>query len=62
MIKNNRGQVIIEWVLLMVISLGLAAILTKNLVSRDRDDGGVLTTKWNAVLRTVGADIPDKHN
>lgn len=46
----------------MVISVGLAAILTKNLVSRDRDDGGVLTTKWNAVLRTIGADVPDKHN
>lgn len=51
----------VEYVLLLVVAVGLAAMLTKNLVSRDQDDGGILTVKWNAILQTIGDDYPDKH-
>ncbi len=51
----------VEYVLLLVIAVGLAAMLTKNLVSRNRDDAGVLVTKWDAILKSIGNDVPDKH-
>lgn len=57
---NNRGQIIIEYLLLLVLAVGLAAMLTKQLVSRSVDDAGVITTKWNAILTAVGADVPDQ--
>lgn len=50
----------VEYILLLVLAVGLAALLTKNLVSRDPEDAGILVTKWDAVLKAVGQDLPDK--
>lgn len=58
---NSRGQIVVEYVLLLVIAVGIAAFLTKSLVSRDLDNGGVLTMKWHAIINTIGSDLPDKH-
>ncbi|MFP5520277.1 MAG: hypothetical protein ACLGGX_10255 [Bdellovibrionia bacterium] len=59
-LANDRGQVIIEYVLLMIIAVGLAVALTRQLVSRNQDDPGVLTGAWHNILTTIGDDIPDK--
>jgi len=59
-ITNRRGQVIVEYVLLMVIAVAVAALLTRELVSRDQESPGVLVQKWNDILKTIGEDIPDK--
>lgn len=58
--RNNRGQVIVEYVLLMVIAVAVAALITKELVQRNPDDPGILIQKWDAMLKEIGQDLPDK--
>jgi len=58
--KNNRGQIVVEYVLLLVIAVSLGVLLTKQLVSRDQDDPGILVARWHNILKTVGDDLPDK--
>lgn len=59
-LKNNRGQVVVEYVLLLVIAVAVAALITKELVRRDPDSPGVLIKKWDDILKEVGNDLPDK--
>lgn len=56
---NQRGQIVVEYVLLMVIAVGLAALLISQLVDRDPESPGVLVAKWHSILQAVGDDIPD---
>lgn len=51
----------VEYVLLLVLAVGLAALLTKQLVSRDADNAGILVSKWNAILTVIGNDVTDQH-
>jgi uncharacterized protein (UPF0333 family) len=59
-ISNKRGQVVVEYVLLLVIAVAVAASISRQLVSRDGDNPGILVDKWNSILQTIGNDIPDK--
>ncbi|MEK2690425.1 hypothetical protein [Bdellovibrio sp. GT3] len=58
---NKRGQIVVEYVLLLVIATGVAALLVSQLVSRNPDDPGALTSKWQSILLAVGADVPDSN-
>ncbi|MGZ3747308.1 MAG: hypothetical protein ACXWRE_08065 [Pseudobdellovibrionaceae bacterium] len=58
-ISKNRGQVVVEYVLLLVIVVAVAALLTKELVQRDPENPGILVEKWNAILKTIGEDLPE---
>lgn len=57
---NQRGQVIVEYVLLLVIAVSLAALLVSRLVSRNPESPGVLVVKWHSILKVVGDDMPDQ--
>lgn len=59
---NSRGQVIVEYVLLMVIAVAVAALISRELVSRQEDSPGILVEKWHSILQTIGDDLPDKAN
>jgi len=61
-IRNRRGQVIVEYVLLLVIAVAIAALITRELVKRDPDNPGILTDKWNQILKTIGDDLPENTN
>lgn len=61
-LKNRRGQVVVEYVLLLVIAVAVAALITKELVRRDPDSPGVLIKKWDDILKEIGSDLPDKTN
>ena len=58
--KSNRGQVIIEYVLL----LSLAAIIAVTLInalgkrSEEFDESGALIKAWNKMLMVIGEDEP----
>ena len=51
----------VEYVLLLVIAVGIAAFLVRQLISRNADDPGVIIAKWNAILSVVGDDKPDRN-
>jgi hypothetical protein len=58
-LKKNSGQVVVEYVLLLVIAVSLAALITKELVKRDPETPGILVEKWDAILHAIGDDLPD---
>lgn len=57
---NKKGQIVVEYVLLLVIAVSLAALLISQLVSRNPDSPGLLITKWQSILKVIADDIPDK--
>lgn len=50
----------VEYVLLLVLAVGLASLLVSRLVSRNADNPGILVAKWHKILEVVGDDLPDK--
>jgi hypothetical protein len=60
--RSQSGQVIIEYVLLLVVALGLASIVMKTVVSRDPSSPGFLMKKWQSLLEEVGEDDPNKRS
>ena len=59
-LKNSRGQVVVEYVLLLVIAVAIATLITRELVKRDAENPGILVKKWDDILKTIGEDLPDK--
>ncbi|MNJ96644.1 hypothetical protein D3C87_143730 [compost metagenome] len=59
-LKNSKGQIVVEYVLLLVIAVSIAALLVNQLASRG-DEPGVIVAKWYSILKTVGDDNPDAH-
>lgn len=57
---NNRGQIVVEYVLLLVIAVSLSALLVKQLASRSSDNPGILVSKWQSILDTIAKDVPDQ--
>jgi len=58
-ISNQKGQVVIEYVLLLVIGVGVAALITSVMVSRNPERPGFLIVKWTQILQVIGEDYPD---
>lgn len=56
----QRGQVIIEYILLLVVALGLASMIMKAVVSRSPDEPGFLMKRWQQMLKEIAADDPNK--
>lgn len=58
--RNTRGQVIVEYLLIMVLMVAIAATLTKKLVGRGDDDNqGVIVKGWSRMIKAIGNDLPD---
>lgn len=58
--RNKRGQVIVEYLLIMVLMVAIAATLTKKLVGRGDDDNqGVIVKSWGRMIKAIGNDLPD---
>lgn len=60
--NNQSGQIIVEYVLLLIVAVGVAALITNTMVSRDREDPGFLIQKWDQILRFIGDDKADDIN
>ena len=59
MSPSERGQIIVEYVLLLVIAVGAATLIVSQLVSRDPDEPGIIIGKWQQILTVIGQDLPD---
>lgn len=58
---NSKGQVVVEYVLLMVIAVSIGYLLVSRLASRNADEPGILVNKWHQILVEIGKDQPDQH-
>ena len=56
---NQRGQIVLEYVLLLVVAVAMAALLTTTLVSRNPESTGMIVLKWYQIIQTIGADPAD---
>lgn len=57
-VLNRKGQILVEYLLLMVIAVGCATILIKGLINRG-DSPGIIIKQWDRIISTIGNDIPD---
>lgn len=56
--RNQRGQVLVEYILLLVIAVVCATLLIKGLVGRSEGSEGVIIKQWNRILVAMGHDLP----
>lgn len=58
-LNNQSGQIVLEYVLLLVLGVSLATLITTLMVSRNPENPGFLIAKWSAIIQTVGEDKAD---
>ena len=58
--KSQSGQIVVEYVLLLMVGVMIATFITSLLVSRSDDNPGVLTTKWRQIIQTIAEDTVDE--
>lgn len=59
---NKKGQIVVEYVLLLSVAVAIALIITTQLVKRDYDDpenSGVLVKKWRQMQEGIAKDVPN---
>ncbi len=57
--ERQSGQVMVEYVLLMIIMVVMAITFSKQLVGRDIESPGIITSKWCRMMEAIGRDVPD---
>ena len=58
--RSQSGQILIEYILLMVVTLGLALLIIKMVVQRDPDNPGFLIQRWQGMVKQIGLDDPNR--
>lgn len=58
--EKQRGQVIIEYILLLVVTLGIATMIMRMVVSRDPNEPGFLMKRWQGMIDQIAKDDPNK--
>jgi uncharacterized protein (UPF0333 family) len=56
---KERGQVAVEYILLVAVAVVVALIITTAMVSREEGNEGFLIQAWRVMLDTLGADKAD---
>lgn len=60
--SSQKGQVVVEYILLLSIAVSIAIILVTMLIKRDPTDAensGALIRKWHQIQQTIGKDVPN---
>lgn len=56
---GQRGQIVVEYLLLLTVAVVVATLITKTMISRDPDNPGFVLSAWQGIIQTIGADKPD---
>ena len=57
LVKNgSRGQVAVEYVLLLIVGVAIWLMLVTSLVSRNPDSPGMIVKKWAEIIGFIGTD------
>ncbi len=59
--KNQQGQIVVEYLLLMVVVVSIAAVITKTFVARSDNpsEQGMVIKGWNKMIQFIGNDLPE---
>ena len=60
--KEESGQVVVEYILLLVIAVSISAIISTSVVGRNQDSPGFLTKAWSGLIQFVATDQTDDTN
>lgn len=55
---NSSGQIVLEYVLLLSVAVGIAALIVSSLASRDSSNPGFIIHKWCEIQKLVRIDSP----
>lgn len=55
-LREKKGQIAVEYILLVGISVVIAATVVSLMVSRDSEEPGFLIRTWQSVVDTISAD------
>ena len=56
---GQSGQIVVEYLLLLVVAVGLATLITKTMISRDEGNPGFVLSAWRDLVTAIGADKAD---
>lgn len=59
---GTGGQIVVEYVLLLVVGVSIAALITSTVVSRNPENPGFLVKKWIDMIKLIGEDTADDLN
>jgi len=54
--QSKKGQIVVEYVLLLVVSVSVALVITQTMVSRSSENPGFLIKKWSELINFIAAD------
>ena len=57
--QSNRGQIVVEYVLLMILGISIALLIITLSVSRNPDNPGFIIQKWYEIINFIGNDTAD---
>ncbi len=57
--QSDSGQIIIEYILLLIIAVTVAAIITRAMIGRGDDGNGWVLDTWAAINTEIGKDKAD---
>ena len=58
--NGSSGQIVVEYILLLVACVGIAVLITSTMVSRSPENPGFLVVKWMDIIQTIGKDVVDE--
>ncbi len=58
-INNDRGQVVVEYVLLLIVLVSVATTIVGSLIGSTGNPGTVIKA-WNSLLLTIAQDLPER--
>lgn len=56
---GENGQIVIEYVLLLVVAVTLATLITRMMVGREQGNEGFVIRAWQTLITQIGADHAD---
>jgi hypothetical protein len=57
--QGQSGQIVVEYILLLCVAVAVAALITKTMVSTDKDNPGFVLSAWKNIVHTIGSDMAD---
>jgi len=54
--QSKKGQIVVEYVLLLVVSVAIALLITQAMVNRSADSPGFLIKKWSEIIDFIATD------
>ena len=58
-LRQNKGQIVVEYILLLMVAVSLATLIVNQMVKRDADNPGVVVKAWSDLIIFISQDKSD---